>query len=489
MVLKGTSGLTISNLCILTIEITAPRKTSGRPWKHWWVGYMVADAAASMVAWTILFVFRKRVIESRNFGMDVQVELDANFWWAMAAVPLFWWAMHALAGMYLDIRRRHRGMEIRQVLRTSVVGGVILFFLLLLDDVTSSHVDHYQTLGLWLFAHVSLVLMGRWVLTSQVVGMVEAGEWAFQTILIGSEADNQKFMQDLESTPGKNGWNMLARLSEQDLGADLAKLGRWLDHHVLDRAVLTTPMEGRESMLGWIAILEGKGVEILVVPGALDYMAGTVRSSNLFAVPLVNLSRVGLSQGMRVLKRFLDLMGSATALLILFPLLAWIALRIKLDSQGPVFYRQERLGLHGRPFRIVKFRTMVPRAEGNTPKLSSTDDPRITGFGKTLRQSRLDELPQFWNVLKGEMSLVGPRPERAFFADQIVKHSPHFLRLQQVRPGITSWGQVKYGYAENVNEMRQRLRYDIMYLENQSLLLDLKILLYTVRTVLRREGK
>ena len=185
----------------------------------------------------------------------------------------------------------------------------------------------------------------------------------------------------------------------------------------------------------------------------------------------------------------MDIVGSSLALAVLSPVLAWVALRVKGDSEGPVFYRQERLGQHGKPFQIIKFRTMVQNAEGLKPQLSSDDDPRITRVGKRLRQLRLDELPQFWNVLKGEMSLVGPRPERAFFADQIVQHSPHFLRLQQVRPGITSWGQVKYGYAENVNQMRQRLRYDIMYLENISLLLDLKILLYTVRTVLRREGK
>ena len=196
-----------------------------------------------------------------------------------------------------------------------------------------------------------------------------------------------------------------------------------------------------------------------------------------------------MSHGVKALKRFLDLFLSLLALLVLSPVLLLVALWVKSDSDGPVFYRQERLGLFGRPFHIIKFRTMVQNAEGQGPKLSSDADPRITRVGKWLRKTRVDELPQFWNVVKGEMSLVGPRPERAFFADQIVQHSPHFLRLQQVRPGITSWGQVKYGYAENVNEMRQRLRYDIMYLENASLLLDLKILLYTVRTVLRREGK
>ena len=236
-------------------------------------------------------------------------------------------------------------------------------------------------------------------------------------------------------------------------------------------------------------MLEGKGVELLVVPGALDYMAGTVRSTNLFGVPLVNLSRPGLGHGMKAVKRFVDMVVSVVALTVLSPLFLWVAWRVMRDSKGPVFYTQERLGLHGTPFRIVKFRTMFVDSEGGTPLLSSDQDSRITAVGKRLRQTRVDELPQFWNVLKGDMSLVGPRPERAFFAEQIVQHSPHFLRLQQVRPGITSWGQVKYGYAENVNQMRQRLRYDIMYLENISLLLDLKILLFTVRTVIRREGK
>ena len=392
-------------------------------------------------------------------------------------------------GMYVDVRRRHRGLEVRQVIRAGALGGVLLFFALLLDDVTQTHVDHYETLAVWLTTHIGLVLLGRWVWTSMVVSRVQSGRWAFATILVGEEQDNAQFVSDLNETPGRDGWNVLASMSVSELEADLGKLGRWLDNHELDRAVITTTVTKEEAMLGWIAVLEGKGVEILVVPSALDYMAGTVRSSNLFGVPLVNLSRSGLGKGMNALKRFLDVVGSALALVILSPVLAWVAWSVKRDSAGPVFYRQERLGRFGKPFQIIKFRTMVQDAEGMKPQLSSDADPRITSVGKRLRQLRLDELPQFWNVLKGEMSLVGPRPERAFFADQIVQHSPHFLRLQQVRPGITSWGQVKYGYAENVNEMRQRLRYDIMYLENISLLLDVKILLYTVRTVLRREGK
>ncbi|MDB0025338.1 exopolysaccharide biosynthesis polyprenyl glycosylphosphotransferase, partial [Flavobacteriales bacterium] len=400
-----------------------------------------------------------------------------------------WWVLHASMGMYSDIRRRHRGLEIQQVFQGSAVGGVLLFFALLLDDVTSTHLDHYASLVVWLGTHVTLVLWARYQWTARVVHRVQSGAWAFDTILLGDAEANQRFLMDLDKTPGRAGWNIVKQISLVE-GVDHATaLASWEKERSVDRAVVTTPMPSGSEGMGYMAMLEGKGVELLVVPGALDFMAGTVRSSNLFGVPLVNLSRGSWSPGMRATKRVMDVVLSGLALLVLSPLFAWIAWRVKRGSDGPVFYRQERLGLHGLPFQIIKFRTMVTDAEGETPQLSSDEDPRITQVGRRLRQTRMDELPQFWNVLRGEMSMVGPRPERAFFADQIVEQSPHFLRLQKVRPGLTSWGQVKYGYAENVAQMRQRLRYDIMYLENISLLLDLKILLYTVKTVLRQEGK
>ncbi|MCL4142090.1 UNVERIFIED_CONTAM: hypothetical protein GTU68_046685 [Idotea baltica] len=160
-----------------------------------------------------------------------------------------------------------------------------------------------------------------------------------------------------------------------------------------------------------------------------------------------------------------------------------------MDSKGPIFYSQERIGKQGQPFKILKFRTMHTDAEKAGPALSSDHDPRITKVGKWLRKLRLDELPQFWNVLIGEMSIVGPRPERQFFIDQIVKIAPHYRHLHKVRPGITSWGQVKYGYASNVTEMVQRLQFDILYLENMSLALDLKIILYTIIVIVEGRGK
>ena len=444
---------------------------------------------ASALAWSVLFAFRKGVVEPRRFGVEVDMSPDANFWAALCLVPMFWWVLHASMGMYSDIRRRHRGLEIQQVFQGSAVGGMLLFFALLLDDVTSTHVDHYASLAVWLGTHVPLVLWVRYQWTARVVHRVQSGAWAFDTILLGDAEANQRFLMDLDKTPGRKGWNIVKQISLVEGEHHGSALASWETERSVDRAVVTTPMPSGSAGMGCMAMLEGKGVELLVVPGALDFMAGTVRSSNLFGVPLVNLSRGSWSPGMRATKRVMDVVLSGLALLVLSPLFAWIAWRVKRGSDGPVFYRQERLGLHGQPFQIIKFRTMVTDAEGETPQLSSDEDPRITQVGRRLRQTRMDELPQFWNVLRGEMSMVGPRPERAFFADQIVEQSPHFLRLQKVRPGLTSWGQVKYGYAENVAQMRQRLRYDIMYLENISLLLDLKILLYTVKTVLRQEGK
>jgi exopolysaccharide biosynthesis polyprenyl glycosylphosphotransferase len=220
-----------------------------------------------------------------------------------------------------------------------------------------------------------------------------------------------------------------------------------------------------------------------------DFLSGSVRMDSIYGTPLIQVTRDLMPPWQRTTKRIGDVVISSLALLILSPLYIFTMLAVKFSSPGAIFYMQERIGKGGKPFNIIKFRSMFVDAEKQGPALSSDHDPRITPFGRFMRKVRLDEIPQFYNVLIGEMSLVGPRPERQFFIDQIVKKAPHYHHLHKVKPGITSWGMVKYGYAENVDEMIRRMKFDLLYIENMSLMVDIKILIYTVQTVLLGRGK
>ena len=189
-----------------------------------------------------------------------------------------------------------------------------------------------------------------------------------------------------------------------------------------------------------------------------------------------------------MIKRLIDYILALTGLVVSSPLLVYIALRIRHEGGGSVFYMQERLGRGGKPFRLIKFRTMVPNAEPLHPMLASKDDKRMTPFGRKLRKYHFDELPQLWNVLRGEMSMVGPRPERDYFARQIMQKLPDYKRLQTLKPGITSLGMVRYGYANSIDKMVERAHYDLYYLKHKSLCLDLKILFATVWEVWKGRG-
>lgn len=221
----------------------------------------------------------------------------------------------------------------------------------------------------------------------------------------------------------------------------------------------------------------------------MNFMTSSIKLKDIYGFPLVDLTHSSMSESEKNIKRSIDVIASFITLLVLSPLFLFLAIRVKTDSKGPIFYRQERIGLKERPFQIIKFRTMHTDAEEDGPQLSSDDDPRVTKAGRTMRKYRLDELPQFWNVLKGEMSIVGPRPERKYFINQIIKQAPYYTLLYQARPGITSWGMVKYGYASRIDEMVERSKYDLLYISNMSVLVDFKIMLYTVLTIMEGKGK
>jgi exopolysaccharide biosynthesis polyprenyl glycosylphosphotransferase len=345
-----------------------------------------------------------------------------------------------------------------------------------------------------------LTAIPRFSLTSRAGYKIKNRIIGFNTLLIGSNQKALSLFKELETSKESQGNIIIGFASISENNGQLLKntlkhlgsvssLQSILKEHSIEEVIIAIESSEHESIGKILNDLEDSGVIVKIIPDMYDILSGSVKMNAIYGAPLIEISPSLMPVWQQGLKRLIDISVSFVLLLILTPIFFVVALIIKTTSKGPVFFSQERIGLHGLPFSIYKFRSMRTDAESGTPKLSSDNDDRITPFGKFMRKVRLDEIPQFWNVLKGDMSLVGPRPERQFYIDQIMHLAPHYRHLHKVRPGITSWGQVKFGYAENVDQMVERLKYDIIYIENMSLALDLKIMIYTIKTVLERKGK
>jgi exopolysaccharide biosynthesis polyprenyl glycosylphosphotransferase len=229
-------------------------------------------------------------------------------------------------------------------------------------------------------------------------------------------------------------------------------------------------------------------VDIQFPPRSFEILTGRVRLYDIDSTPVVTLTQPSMAAWQQSVKRVFDILMSLFALVLFFPIMVYVAVRVKRDSPGPIFYKQERIGKDGHPFYMYKFRTMYVGAEQNGPQLSSQNDERITPFGAIMRKYRLDELPQFWNILKGDMSVVGPRPERRYFINQIEEKAPYYCLIYKIQPGLLSWGPIKIGYSDTVEKMVERLNYDIIYMDNMTLLNDLKIMIYSLEVIIKGRG-
>jgi exopolysaccharide biosynthesis polyprenyl glycosylphosphotransferase len=455
--------------------------------------FILCDWIAAALSWALFYYYRKTRIEGEEF-----IVTD-KFCYGIALISVLWVMLYAIQGTYNDIRKLYRIQILSQTIFATIFGSVILFFTLLLDDEVTSYKTYYQSLLSLALFHFGLTLISRFTITSIQVARIHSGKDGFRTLLIGGSDKAVSIYNEINSLPQSSGnkfigfinLNGIDRLLEDRIPylGHVDQLEKIIGENSIEEVIIALESTEHEKLRNITSRIRDTRISIKILPDMYDILSGSVKLTNIFGALLMEVNAEVMPSWQRVLKRCMDIFFSLLAITICIPLYIFLAIAVRASSKGPILFFQERIGRHGKPFRIVKFRTMYIDAEKAGPQLSSTHDPRITKIGRIMRKSRLDEFPQFFNVLFGDMSLVGPRPERQFYIDQISVLEPQFLELTRVRPGITSWGQVKYGYAENVPQMIQRMKYDLLYLRNRSIALDLKIMLYTVMIVVKAKGK
>ena len=467
------------------------------------IKYIVCDLLSAMMAWTLLFAFRKVVLEDMGFDDVNSVYRDLNYWLGLVAVPAGWLLLYAMQGTYRDVLRKARVNEFLNTALASLIGVVVIFFVLLIDDNIATYRNYYASFFFLLVVHFVLTYVPRMLITSHTARLVHSRRLGFPTLMVGSGHSAYQTFLDLENQETYSGERFVGFVSidsNEAIDPQLANImpcvgvvddmRELMQRYDIEEAIVALEQDGKDRVNEILRAIEiGGDVLIKITPDERDLIVGSVRQESIFHSPLIVINNRLMPEWQYSLKRLFDIVISLLALVVLSPVFLITAIIVKCTSPGPVFYAQERIGYKGKPFRMHKFRSMYVNAEDSGPALSKDGDPRITPFGRFMRKVRLDEIPQFYNVLRGTMSIVGPRPERQFYIDQIVKRAPEYLLLQRIKPGITSWGQVKYGYASNVDEMVERLRYDLLYLDNMSLVTDLKIMVYTVIIILQGRGK
>lgn len=470
------------------------RKNTGRQIAR----YIFTDAIAALAAYTVLYGYRKSVIETERFGVE-SLAWDEWYYWGLIASTLFWIVFYALTGFYRDIWRRSRLKEIFQTFNANLIGSLVIFFVFILDDWVVDYRDYYGSYLVYFTALFSLTVVSRFIWSTLTNRRIQARKIRFNTLLVGSNAKAVTLYNEIISQHATTGHHFVGFVSvnekveflvEKDLPllGNYKELNRIIEGHHIEEVLIAIESREHEQLEAIVNLLEDHDVRIKSIPDTYDIIVGKVRLES-YGTPLIEIKHELLAPWQRVGKRLFDIGISLIVLVGITPLMIFTAIMVKQSSPGPIFYRQRRIGLKGRPFNILKFRSMVEDAEKHGPQLSSDHDDRITPWGRVMRKYRLDELPQFYNVLIGEMSVVGPRPEREYYIEKIRAKAPHYKHLQKVKPGITSWGMVKFGYASTVDEMIERLKFDLIYIENVSLYNDLKILFYTILIVLQGRGK
>ncbi len=461
------------------------------------LAYLSADLVSGLATWILFLGYRWIVNDNVDFSYPNILVPIFNYYTPLFVFPIACLWVHSLSGYYLQPYKKTVGGDITQTLISSLFIAFGAFFAIIIDDIVIDYQAYYHTLvALFCFQFVNTLTL-RVCITLHTRKVIRNGEMAFNVAIVGTgkkakaiakEMEKELFGRkvvgyittdrDLEQTD--KGSKIIGRIGE------IESLKTEYDIHSVVIAQGEKLNEG--ELFEIIAKLYPLNVDIHFTPRIYEILTGTAQIKRLNMSPLVSITKHKMSDWQLSTKRFFDISVSLLSLLTFMPLMLCCALAIRWDSKGSIFYKQERIGKLGRPFKIIKFRTMYEGSENGTPKLSAPTDSRVTRVGHYLRKYRLDELPQFWNVIIGEMSIVGPRPERQYYIDQIAKRAPYYCMTYRIRPGLTSWGPIKIGYSDTVEKMVERLNYDIIYMENMSLLNDMRILFYTIEVILKGKG-
>lgn len=410
-------------------------------------------------------------------------------------VPLALLAVYWLSGFYNNPFGKSRFYELLNTALVSAITTILIHLAFLTNDQMSDiSANLVQILLIFLILFIT-TFSGRLIIIDSQIRHFKNRDWKYCAVIVGNSNKAHELARQINESKSVVSHSIegFFRIpEEEDSGQEALDLDRLEDfcrsRHI-DHIILAPQKSDEDRILNLLYRLFPLGKPIKLSPDTINFVTSSISLQDIYGFPLVDLTHSSMSESEKNIKRTLDVIVSAIMLVLLSPVYLILALWIKSESEGDVFYTQERIGWKERPFRIIKFRTMKMDAEADGPQLSSDDDPRVTKSGRIMRKYRLDELPQFWNVLKGEMSLVGPRPERKYFINKIMQIAPFYALLYQTRPGITSWGMVKYGYASRIEEMVERSKFDLLYISNMSLLVDLKIMLYTILTIMEGKGK
>ena len=423
--------------------------------------------------------------------------------YALIGLAIFWVIIFLFFGMYRERHAASRFDELVSLAKVVTIGVLILVFSIFINTLRAG-----ASASILLFYWVSVLGLasgGRIVFRSIQKALILRGYGAHKALVVGWSDQVERLHRDVARYPaaglqivgavrlGQKEGARLERGAGEDGAGDvhaIEMLPRLIDELEVRDVLIALGSEDHRELGEVLRLCDGKAVSLKIVPDFYSVIGGMARTEHIYGLPLIEVLPVPMPAWEESTKRLFDLAVSFTVLLLGLPMWIVLVLLVRLTSPGPGVYRQQRVGRKGRLFTMYKFRTMHQNAEALTgPVWATEDDPRYTPIGRWLRKTRLDEIPQLWNVLKGDMSLVGPRPERPYFVEKLVDEIPLYNRRHRVKPGITGWAQVMWRYDSSLEDVQQKVKYDLFYIENMSLRMDFKILFRTVRAVISGGGQ